>query len=113
MAELGLYGVRPDLEGLGITHSIRVMYPVLRDLGVPFGFGTVRSALQKHITRLLGRQGLATVLPGFRVRSARPDIYLTVPPTRVEDVVVLVLPIARPMSEWPDGEMIERNGPEL
>ena len=113
VAELGLYGVRPDLEGLGITHSIRVMYPVLRDLGVPFGFGTVRSALQKHITRLLGRQGLATVLPGFRVRSARPDICLTVPPTRVEDVVVLVLPIARPMSEWPAGEMIERNGPEL
>ncbi|MGY4501461.1 nodulation protein A [Bradyrhizobium sp. GM24.11] len=113
VAELGLYGVRPDLEGLGISHSIRVMYPVLRDLGVPFGFGTVRSALQKHITRLLGRQGLATVLPGLRVRSARPDIYLTVPPTRVEDVVGLVLPIARPMSEWPAGEMIERNGPEL
>ncbi|MGY3461479.1 N-acyltransferase NodA [Bradyrhizobium sp. LM3.4] len=34
VAELGLYGVRPDLEGLGISHSIRVMYPVLRDLGV-------------------------------------------------------------------------------
>ncbi|MGY3116476.1 hypothetical protein ACVWXQ_000411 [Bradyrhizobium sp. S3.14.4] len=31
VAELGLYGVRPDLEGLGISHSIRVMYPVLRE----------------------------------------------------------------------------------
>ncbi|KRR17577.1 acyltransferase [Bradyrhizobium lablabi] len=114
VAELGLYGVRPDLEGLGISHSIRVMYPALRELDVPFGFGSVRPALQKHITRLLGRQGLGNILIGVRVKSTHPDVYLNLPPTRVdEDVLVLVLPIARPMGEWPNGTMIDRNGPEL
>lgn len=114
VAELGLYGVRPDLEGLGITHSMRVMYPLLQQLGVPFGFGAVRQALQKHVTKLVGRQGLATILPGVSVRSTRPDIHLDLPPTRTDhDLVVLVFPIGRPISEWPAGTMIDRNGPEL
>lgn len=114
VAELGLYGVRPDLEGLGITHSMRVMYPLLQQLGVPFGFGAVRQALQKHVTKLVGRQDLATILPGVSVRSTRPDIYLDLPPTRTDhDLVVLVFPIGRPISEWPAGTMIDRNGPEL
>ncbi|MGO7165377.1 acyltransferase, partial [Rhizobium johnstonii] len=30
-----------------------------------------------------------------------------------EDVLVLVFPIGRPMSEWPSGSLIERNGCEL
>lgn len=114
VAELGLYGVRPDLEGLGITHSMRVMYPVLQQLAVPFGFGAVRQALQKHVTKLVGRQGLATILPGVSVRSTRPDIHLDLPPTRTDDdLVVLVFPIGRPISEWPAGTLIDRNGPEL
>lgn len=114
VAELGLYGVRPDLEGLGITHSMRVMYPLLQQLGVPFGFGAVRQALQKHVTKLVGRQGLATILAGVSVRSTRPDIHLDLPPTRTDhDLVVLVFPIGRPISEWPAGTMIDRNGPEL
>ncbi|WP_456640541.1 NodA family N-acyltransferase [Bradyrhizobium sp. USDA 10063] len=113
VAELGLYGVRPDLEGIGISHSMRVMYPVLQQLGVPFGFGTVRHALKKHLTRLLGRQGLASLISGVRVRSTLPDVYLNLPPARVEDVLILVLPIGRPISEWPTGTVIDRNGPEL
>ncbi|EIM30627.1 MULTISPECIES: NodA family N-acyltransferase [Microvirga] len=112
VAELGLYAVRPDLEGLGISHAIRAMHPVLQDLGVPFGFGTVRHALQKHVARL-GRHGLATIVSGVRVRSTHPDVYLNLQPTRVEDVLVVVLPIGRSISDWPTGTIIDRNGPGL
>nr|CDY73166.1 N-acyltransferase [Bradyrhizobium sp. ARR773] len=113
VAELGLYGVRPDLEGLGITHSMRVMYPELQKLGVPFGFGTVRHALKEHVTRLLARPGLATIISGIRVRSTLADVYQNVSPTRIEDVLVLVLPFGQSISDWPTGTIIDRNGPEL
>ncbi|PMS31172.1 beta-1,4-N-acetylglucosamine oligosaccharide N-acyltransferase NodA [Trinickia symbiotica] len=112
VAELGLYGVRPDLEGFGIGHSIRAMYPVLRELGVPFAFGAVRHALQNHFARFC-RHGLGTILSGVRVRSTLPDMHPQLPPTRVEDVLAVVLPIASSMSEWPAGTFIDRNGPEL
>ncbi|MBP2238895.1 nodulation protein A [Sinorhizobium kostiense] len=112
VAELGLYGVRPDLEGLGISHSVRVMYPVLQQLRVPFGFGAVRHAMQKHVGRF-GRHLPATVLSGIRVRSTRPVALLDLPPTRVEDALVVVLPIESAMSDWPTGTFIDRNGPEL
>ncbi|MPR13557.1 NodA family N-acyltransferase [Microvirga tunisiensis] len=112
VAELGLYGVRPDLEGLGISHSIRVMYPVLHQLGAPFAFGAVRHALRNHVERFC-RSGLATIVSGVRVRSTLPDVYLDLPPTRVEDVLAVVLPIGRPITDWPTGTIIERNGPEL
>nr|CDY73151.1 N-acyltransferase [Bradyrhizobium sp. ARR630] len=113
VAELGLYAVRPDLEGLGVSHAMRVTYPLLHELGVPFGFGTVRPALEKHMTRLVQRRGLATLMSGIRVCSTRPDVYPNLSPIRVEDVIVLVFPVGRPMSEWPMGTMIDRNGPEL
>ncbi|MDA9420897.1 NodA family N-acyltransferase [Bradyrhizobium sp. CCBAU 53380] len=113
VAELGLYAVRPDLEGLGISHAMRVMYPILQDLGVPFGFGTVRSALEKHMTRLVERQGLATLMHGIRVRSTQPDVYPNLSPTRIEDVVVVVFPVGSSIREWPAGTVIDRNGPEL
>ncbi|NGO53312.1 NodA family N-acyltransferase [Allomesorhizobium camelthorni] len=112
VAELGLYGVRPDLEGLGIGHSMRVASPVLRQLGVPFAFGTVRHALRNHLERFC-RDGLATLVSGVRVRSTLADVCLDLPPTRVEDVLVVVVPIGRSMSEWPSGTLIDRNGPEL
>ncbi|PBC04168.1 NodA family N-acyltransferase [Mesorhizobium sp. WSM3860] len=113
VAELGLYGVRPDLEGLGIAHSISAMYPVLQQLGVPFAFGTVRHALRNHVGRFC-RKGLASILSGVSVRSTHPDVYPDLPPTRVDDdVLVMVLPIGRSMSEWPAGTLIDRNGPEL
>nr|CDY73138.1 N-acyltransferase [Bradyrhizobium sp. ARR569] len=113
VAELGLYAVRPDLEGLGISHSMRVMYPALRELGVPFGFGTVRPALEKHITRLLERQGLATIMPGIRVRSAHREVCPDRSPVCIEDVLVVVFPVGRSINEWPAGTLIDRNGSEL
>nr|CCC58433.1 N-acyltransferase [Bradyrhizobium sp. ARR598]CDY73141.1 N-acyltransferase [Bradyrhizobium sp. ARR600]CDY73156.1 N-acyltransferase [Bradyrhizobium sp. ARR691] len=113
VAELGLYGVRPDLEGLGITQSMRVMYPVLQKLGVPFGFGTVRYALKEHLTRLLARPGLGTIISGVRLKSTLPDVYPNLQPTRIEDVLVLVVPIGQSISDWPTGTVIDRNGPEL
>nr|ACH88410.1 NodA [Bradyrhizobium sp. C18] len=113
VAELGLYAVRPDLEGLGIAHSMRVMYPAMQELGVPFGFGTVRPALEKHLTRLVERQGLGTLISGIRVRSAHPDLHPDLSPIRIEDVLVVVFPVGRSISEWPAGTMIDRNGPEL
>ncbi|MGY4319609.1 MULTISPECIES: NodA family N-acyltransferase [unclassified Bradyrhizobium] len=113
VAELGLYAVRPDLEGLGVSHSMRVMYPVLQELGVPFGFGTVRPALEKHLTRLVGRRGLATLMSGIRVRSTHPDVYSDLSPIRLEEVLVLVFPVGCSLSEWPAGTIIDRNGPEL
>ncbi|MEI9424262.1 NodA family N-acyltransferase [Mesorhizobium sp. Cs1299R1N1] len=112
VGELGLYGVRPDLEGLWIAHSVRVMHPVLQELKVPFAFGAVRPALRHHIARF-SRNGLATIMPGIRVRSTLPRALLDKPPTRTEDVVLIVLPIAQPISEWPAGTIIDRNGPEL
>ncbi|WP_309486656.1 MULTISPECIES: NodA family N-acyltransferase [unclassified Sinorhizobium] len=112
VGELGLWGVRPDLEGLGLCHSMRVLYPALRQLGVPFLFGTVRHALFKHVDRLC-RDGLATILPGIRIRSTLADVYLDLPPTRLEELLVVVFPIGRPMGEWPSGTLIDRNGPEL
>ncbi|OAF09202.1 acyltransferase [Bradyrhizobium centrolobii] len=114
VAEIGLYAVRRDLEGRGVTYhgAIHFMYPTLQELGVPFGFGGVRPAMQKHVERI-GRHGFATVFTGMRVRSTQPDIYLNVPATRDEDVLVVVLPIAQSMGDWPAGTTIARNGPEL
>ncbi|PDT34010.1 MULTISPECIES: NodA family N-acyltransferase [Sinorhizobium] len=112
VAELGLYGVRPDLEGLGIAHSIHVMLPTLQELQVPFAFGTVRNQLRKHIERF-GRHGLVTVMSGISVRSTLPHARMDLPPTRVEDPLVIVLPVSRPLSDWPAAKMIDRNGPEL
>ncbi|MEX3672179.1 NodA family N-acyltransferase [Paraburkholderia phenoliruptrix] len=112
IAELGLYGVRPDLEGLGVSHSIRALYPVLQELRVPFAFGTVRHALKSHFARLC-RHGMGTILSGVRVRSTLPNVHLDLPATRVEDVLAVILPIDSAMREWPDGTTIERHGPEL
>ncbi|OWK25532.1 acyltransferase [Rhizobium yanglingense] len=112
VAELGLYGVRPDLEGLGISFSMSVVYPVLQQLGVPFVFGTVRHAMRNHMERFC-RDGLATIVSGVRVRSTLADVHPDLPPTRIEDVIVVVVPIGRSMSEWPSGTQIDRNGPEL
>ncbi|AJD43751.1 NodA family N-acyltransferase [Rhizobium sp. SEMIA 4085] len=112
VAELGLYGVRPNLEGLGIAHSIHVMFPTLQELQVPFAFGTVRPELRKHIARF-GRHGMVTILSEIRVRSTLPHARIDLPPTRVEDPLVIVLPVGRSMSDWPTGTMIDRNGPEL
>ncbi|AZO34096.1 MAG: hypothetical protein EOS76_06020 [Mesorhizobium sp.] len=36
-----------------------------------------------------------------RVRSNSEVLYLDLPPTRVEDVLVVFMPISRQMSEWP------------
>ncbi|MFH0301638.1 NodA family N-acyltransferase [Bradyrhizobium sp. 31Argb] len=114
VADLGLYAVRRDFEGLGVTYhgAVHVLRPTLQELGVPFGFGAVRPALQKHVERV-ARHGWATVLSGVRVRSTLPDVRLDKPPTRTEDVLIVILPIGRSMSEWPTGTMIDRNGPEL
>nr|Q53252.1 RecName: Full=Nodulation protein A [Rhizobium tropici]CAA67137.1 nodA [Rhizobium leucaenae USDA 9039] len=112
VGELGLYGVRPDLEGLGIGHSVHAMLPVFGELAVPFAFGTVRPALQKHIERF-GRYGPVTILSGIRVSSTLPEARLDKPPTRIDDALVIVLPIGRSISDWPAGTVIDRNGPEL
>ncbi|AVA24070.1 NodA family N-acyltransferase [Rhizobium sp. NXC24] len=112
VAELGLYGIRTDLERLGVSHSIRAMLPTLQDLAVPFAFGTVRPELQRHIERF-GRYGPVTVFSHVRVRSTLQEPRLDKPPTRIDDALVVVLPIARSMSDWPSGSMIDRNGPEL
>lgn len=112
VAELGLYAVRPDLEGFGISFSLSVVFPVLQQLGVPFVFGTVRHAMRNHIERFC-RGGLATIVSGVRVRSTLADVHPDLPPTRAEDVLVFVMPIGRSMDEWPSGTLIDRNGPEL
>ncbi|ARP67352.1 MULTISPECIES: NodA family N-acyltransferase [Mesorhizobium] len=112
VAELGLYGVRQDLEKLGISFSMRAVYPVLQQMGVPFAFGTVRHAMRNHVERYC-REGIATIVPGVRVRSSRANVHHDLPSTRLDDVLVLVSPIGRSMDEWPSGTLIDRNGPEL
>ncbi|RAZ85599.1 acyltransferase [Mesorhizobium hawassense] len=112
VGELGLWGVRSNLEGLGLTHSMFMMYPELQRLGVPFAFGTIRHALYKRVDRLC-RGGVGTILPGVRVHSTLPEVYPDLPATRIEEPLAVVFPIARPIDQWPSGTTIVRNGPEL
>nr|AIG95682.1 N-acyltransferase [Mesorhizobium sp. STM 8089] len=114
VAEIGLYGVRPDLEGRGTSRSlvINALHPTLEKLGVPFGFAAVRHALRKHFARL-GRHDSVAILEGVRVRSTLPDVYPDKLPTRDEDVLIVVVPIGSSISDWPHGTTIDRNGPEL
>nr|Q9RAN9.1 RecName: Full=Nodulation protein A [Mesorhizobium sp. 7653R]CAB56292.1 NodA protein [Mesorhizobium sp. 7653R] len=112
VAELGLYGVRPDLEKLGISFSMRMVHPVLQQLAVPFAFGTVRHAMRSHVERFC-REGIAAIVPGVKVRSSRANVHHDLPSTRLEDVIVLVSPIGRSIDEWPPGDVIDRNGSEL
>ncbi|ANN60717.1 MULTISPECIES: hypothetical protein [Mesorhizobium] len=55
---------------------------------------------------------IATIV-GTRLRSPAEALYLDLPRTSVEDVLVVVEGIARPMSEWPTGTTVDRIGPEL
>jgi len=114
VAEVGLYAVRSDLEGSGISRhaAMNVVYPTLRMLKVPFGFGTVRHELRRHLERM-GRHGHGRVLSGMRVRSTAPQVAFETPQMRVEDVLVAVIPIECSMDDWPAGTLIDRNGPEL
>ncbi|RDJ02008.1 NodA family N-acyltransferase [Rhizobium grahamii] len=112
VAELGLYGVRRDLEGLGISHSIHAVMPVLQQLAVPFAFGTVRPQLHKHIERF-SRYSPVTIIENIRVRSTLREARVDKAPVRLEDPLVIVLPIGKLMSDWPAGNTIDRNGPEL
>ncbi|QKC98810.1 hypothetical protein EB231_32420 [Mesorhizobium sp. NZP2298] len=50
---------------------------------------------------------------GARLRSHSEVLCPDLPPARVEDVLVVVMGIARPMSEWPTGTTVDRIGPEL
>ncbi|AVA24064.1 NodA family N-acyltransferase [Rhizobium sp. NXC24] len=111
VAELGLYGVRPDLEGLGIGHSMRVR-PVLQDLGVSFGFGTVPPASRNHIDGF-GHHGPVTLLSGIRVWSTLPEAHLDKPSTSIDQPLVLIVPAGRPLADWPAGTTITRNGAKL
>lgn len=52
-------------------------------------------------------------MSGIRVRSTHADVYPNLLPVRIEDVLVVVFPLGRPISEWPAGTIIDRNGPEL
>ncbi|QKC66316.1 hypothetical protein EFV37_31730 [Mesorhizobium loti] len=52
VSERGLSRVHPDLERLGMSHSIRVMRPTPQQLGIAFAFGTARYPLRNHIERL-------------------------------------------------------------
>nr|CAD29657.1 nodulation protein A [Sinorhizobium meliloti bv. medicaginis] len=112
VAELGLYAVRPDLERMGIAHSVGALTPTLRELGVPFAFGTVRHAMRNHVERYC-HNGMASVLTGVRVRSSIAEVSPDHPSTRTEDPLVVIFPVGRPLSEWPPGTLIERNGSEL
>ncbi|CCM80391.1 NodA family N-acyltransferase [Rhizobium mesoamericanum] len=112
VAELGLYGVRRDLKGLGISHSLRTVLPVLQQLAVPFAFGTVRPQLHKHIQRF-SRYSPVTILKNIQVRSTLREARVDKAPVRLEDPLVIVLPISKLMSDWPAGNTIDRNGPEL
>ena len=78
VAELGLYAVRPDLEGFGISFSMHAVYPVLQKLGVPFVFGTVRHAMRNHVERFC-RSGLATIMSGVGVG---PPAQMCIPTCR-------------------------------
>lgn len=112
VAELGLYAVRPDLERMGIAHSVGALTPTLRELGVPFAFGTVRHAMRNHVERYC-QNGMASILTGVRVRSSIAEVNPDLPSTRTEEPLVVIFPVGRPLNEWPPGTLIERNGSEL
>ncbi|WP_043879623.1 NodA family N-acyltransferase [Azorhizobium caulinodans] len=112
VAELGLYGVRRDLEGLGIGHSTLAMLPVLKALGVPFAFGCFRNELRIHFQRFC-RNGKGAIVDNVNIKSTQPDIYPDLPPTKIEKKAAVILPLTETLDRWPEGVDIERNGPEL
>lgn len=113
VAEIGLYAIRADLQGwggwgIGYQSGFKILYPTLKSLKVPFGFGTVRTAMRDHVARI-GRGGVK-IASEISVRSAALGSDAE---TCVEDVLVVVVPVERPVDEWPAGAFIDRNGFEL
>ncbi|QKC92289.1 hypothetical protein EB230_30780 [Mesorhizobium sp. NZP2234] len=68
VGELGSYRMHLDLERLGMSHSIRIMRPVLQQRGIPFAFGMVRHPLRNHLERFC-RDGQTTIVPGVRIAT--------------------------------------------
>lgn len=64
--------MHPDLERLGMNHSIRVMRLVPQQPDIPFAFGAVRHAPCNHLERFC-RDGLAAIVPGVRVAAHDRD----------------------------------------
>nr|WP_246728131.1 hypothetical protein [Mesorhizobium japonicum] len=99
----GLYAVRRHHKRLGINLSFCMMHPVLSPR---FGTrcGTNLSGSAETALRPLYRR--SRKVP-FRSAVSRPAA------SRVEDVLLVIMPIARPMSEWPTGTTIGHRDLEL
>lgn len=71
VGELGLYRMHPDLERPRMSHSIRVMRPVLQQLGISSllaWFGTRCETILRFC-----RDGLTTIVPGVRIATHDRD----------------------------------------
>lgn len=107
ICDMGLYAVRPDAQRSGIgTAGFQEIYPTLHELKVPFGFGTVRFGIREHFEPFTKVSSM-TLMDGVRVRSADEKEFTR---TCIEEHLVVLLPIEQDITQWPTGEIIDRNG---
>ncbi|AUS80345.1 GNAT family N-acetyltransferase [Actinoalloteichus sp. AHMU CJ021] len=103
VAEVGLVAVHPDAQGNGLGAQLLArVEDRLRLLGVPFGLLNT----DRTTATFYARSGWS-VLTGVASRWADPDY-----PWRHADLrdPLLVLPVAAPLTRWPGGDVVDRNG---
>ncbi|MCA1408590.1 hypothetical protein I6F26_24285 [Ensifer sp. IC3342] len=85
-----------DLEGLRISHSLRVMYPYCREFECHFGFRAPSCRCMPRDRPTLAGDPSHGGSRAFHAPRIRAPLY---PPTRIEDVLV-VLPSGQPGFDW-------------
>ncbi|WP_016698138.1 GNAT family N-acetyltransferase [Actinoalloteichus spitiensis] len=103
VGELGLVAVHPDAQGNGLGAQLLARVEErLRDLGVPFGLLNT----DQRTAAFYARSGWCA-LTGVASRWADVDY-----PWQNADLrdPLLVLPVAAPLTRWPGGGVVDRNG---
>ena len=103
VGDVGLVATDPSLQGRGTgAESMRRTVAALRALEMPFGFLTCG----EHVAGFYARSGWVRVdNPTRMVRAdGRVQVY---------GGVSMVLPVCAPMSGWPPGVRVDRNGLEV
>ncbi|WP_084713210.1 GNAT family N-acetyltransferase [Streptacidiphilus rugosus] len=104
VGDVGLVAVDPDLQGRGVgrallDHTLRTM----TELALPFGFLTCRPEVVPFY-RSGGWQRLDGQITRMIDNDHRPEVY---------DGPAMALPVRAPMTDWPHGLTVDRNGLEV
>ena len=104
VGDVGLVGVDPTLHGSGI--GLRLLQEAstsFHNLSLPFGFLTCRPGVVPFYKRAGWKE-----LPGQVTRMIDNDLQ---PETYIGPA--LALPVLAPLSEWPSGHTVIRDGLEV